>query len=72
MLGRAEIGDRFFPRLEVVAAHLVHLEKTEEMVKQTQGLMDEVLKDKSMSLKEKIEDLHMLTDHLSFLQESAT
>jgi len=57
--------------LEVVAAHLVHLEKTEEMVKQTQGLMDEVLKDKSMSLKEKIEDLHMLTDHLSFLQESA-
>ena len=26
----------------------------------------------SQDLKEKIEDLHMLTDHLSFLQESAT
>merc|ERR1719331_1489581 len=57
--------------LQVVAAHLVYLEKTEEMVKRTQGMMDEVLKDKSMGLEEKIEALHMLTGHLSLLQESA-
>merc|ERR1719217_655786 len=57
--------------LQVVAAHLVYLEKTEEMVKRTQGMMDEVLKDNSMGLEEKIEALHMLTGHLSLLQESA-
>merc|ERR1719213_978214 len=57
--------------LHVVAAHLVYLEKTEEMVKRTQGMMDEVLKDNSMGLEEKIEALHMLTGHLSLLQESA-
>merc|ERR1719161_1923890 len=57
--------------LQVVAAHLVYLEKTEEMVKRTQGMMDEVLKDKSMGLEEKIQALHMLTGHLSLLQESA-
>merc|ERR1719331_1867255 len=57
--------------LQVVAAHLVYLEKTEEMVKRTQGMMDEVLKDKSMGLEEKIEALHMLTGHLSLLQASA-
>jgi len=57
--------------LQVVAAHLVYLEKTEEMVKRTQGMMDEVLKDKSMSLEDKIESLHMLTGHLSLLQDSA-
>merc|ERR1719163_2460205 len=57
--------------LQVVAAHLVYLEKTEEMVKRTQGMMDEVLKDKSMGLEEKIEALHMLTGRLSLLQESA-
>merc|ERR1719405_130196 len=57
--------------LQVVAAHLVYLEKTEEMVKRTQGMMDEVLKDKTMGLEEKIQALHMLTGHLTLLQESA-
>merc|ERR1719161_2108318 len=57
--------------LQVVAAHLVYLEKTEEMVKRTQSMMDEVLKDKSMGLDEKIQALHMLTGHLTLLQESA-
>merc|ERR1719353_2224398 len=41
------------------------------MVKRTQGMMEEVLQDKSMSLEDKIEALHMLTGHLSLLQDSA-
>jgi len=57
--------------LHVVAAHLAYLQKTEEMVKRTQGMMEEVLQDKSMSLEDKIEALHMLTGHLSLLQDSA-
>merc|ERR1719217_945727 len=57
--------------LQVVAAHLVYLQKTEEMVKRTQGMMEEVLQDKSMGLEDKIEALHMLTGHLSLLQDSA-
>ena len=69
--GKAQLTAEEQAALQIVAAHLVYLDKTEEMVKRTQSMMDEVLQDKRMSITDKIEALHMLAGHLAVLQESA-
>ena len=41
--GKAQLTAEEQAALQIVAAHLVYLDKTEEMVKRTQSMMDEVI-----------------------------